>query len=217
MIKAALKNPITLWIKWFLVSRRLMFINRKKHLQIGYMTNLRNVSFGKYNTLYSNISIVNSRLGNYVYVSKGTKISNCSIGNYCSIGPDVKIGLGMHPTNFLSTFPAFFSTGRQCQISFTNKNFFEEVGSNKIGNDAWIGANAIIMDNVQIGDGAIVAAGAVVTKDVLPYSVVGGVPAKVIKFRFSEKTTKKLLDQKWWEKDMVWLRKNIENFQGPLV
>lgn len=216
MIKIIFKNPVTLWIKWFLVSRRLMFINRRKHLHIGYMTNLSNVKFGVYNTFYADINIGNSEIGNYVYIASGTKISNTKIGSFCSIGPDVKIGLGMHPINFISTFPAFFSTRKQCQISFTDKNSFEEIGSNKIGNDVWIGANAIIMDNVQIGDGAIIAAGAVVTKDIMPYSIVGGVPAKLIKYRFSEGKIKNLLDQKWWEKDTDWLKTNIADFQKKI-
>lgn len=74
-----------------------------------------------------------------------------------------------------------------------------------IGSDVWIGARAAILEGVTIGDGAVVAAGAVATKDVPPYAIVGGVPAKIIKYRFDEETIKKLLELKWWDKDMDWI------------
>ena len=216
MIKAILKNPITLWIRWFLVTRKLLVINRKKHLQIGYMTNLNKVSFGFYNTFYEYITIGNTTIGDFVYVASNTNISNCTIGKFCSIGSNVKIGLGIHPTNYLSTFPAFFSTRKQCQITFSDKTYIDELGSNKIGNDVWIGDNVIILSNLKIGDGAIVAAGSVVTKDVAPYSIVGGVPSKHIKFRFSETKIQEILGLRWWDRDMKWLKENHSYFIKPL-
>ena len=82
-----------------------------------------------------------------------------------------------------------------------------------IGNDVWIGLNATILDGVTIGDGAIVAAGAVVTKDVPPYAVVGGVPAKIIKYRFTESQIDFLLKFRWWEKDRKWIQQNYKRFQ----
>lgn len=81
-----------------------------------------------------------------------------------------------------------------------------------IGNDVWIGANAIILQGVTIGDGAIIAAGAVVTKDVPPYAIVGGVPAKVIKYRFSDEVILKLLQIKWWDKPEEWIIQKLEKF-----
>jgi len=76
----------------------------------------------------------------------------------------------MHPVHFISTFPAFFSTRKQCQIVFADKNYLEEVGSIRIGNDVWIGSTVIILENIKIGDGAIIRAGALVTKDIEPYT-----------------------------------------------
>ncbi len=179
------------------------------------MTQLHNVNLGEYNTFYNSISVSNSIIGDYVYVADRTKIINSSIGKFCSIGPDVKIGLGMHPTNFLSTFPGFFSTSRQCQISFTDKGCFQEVGKNKIGNDVWIGANAIILDNISIGDGAVIGAGAVVTKDVESYSIVGGIPARLIKKRFTDDQIQKLLKLQWWNSDIEWIKQNAVLFNKP--
>jgi len=172
------------------------------------MACLLNVKFGIYNTFYSNCYISNSFIGDFVYVGERTQIRNTTIGKFCSIASDVKIGLGMHPTNFISTFPAFFSTKKQCQFTFAIKNHFEEMGSAKIGNDVWIGVNAIIMDNVTIEDGAIIAAGSVVTKDVEPYAIVGGCPARLIRKRFSDDKIEKLLKLKWWNKEYSWLKEN---------
>lgn len=214
-MKALFKNPITLWIKWYIQSRKILNRNKGKNLVIGYMSNVSNVVFGRYNTIHNHVNLGNVIFGNYVYVSDGTKITNASIGNFCSIGPNVKIGAGMHPTNFISTFPAFFSIRKQCQITFVEKNYFEEIGKVQIGNDVWIGQNVTIMDNVIIGDGAIVGAGAVVTKDVNPYNIVGGVPAKLIKKRFLDEEIGQLLSSKWWEKDDLWLKENHALFYKP--
>jgi acetyltransferase-like isoleucine patch superfamily enzyme len=189
--------------------------NKSKHIRIGYNTIIVNSKIGLYNTFYDNIEIVDCDIDDFVYISYGSKIANTKIGKFCSIGPDCKIGLGKHPTNFVSTFPAFFSTRKQCQVAFVNKNYFEEIQKIIIGNDVWIGANAIIMDGVNIEDGAIIAAGAIVTKDVQPYSIVAGIPAKEIRKRFSNEDVNKLLKIKWWERDLKWLKENADSFNDP--
>lgn len=121
----------------------------------------------------------------------------------------------MHPTNYISTFPAFFSTAKQSQIFFCEKNLFEEHKDIHIGNDVWIGTDVIILDGVSIGDGAIIAAGAVVTKDVAPYTIMGGVPAHFIKKRFKDTEIEILLKYKWWDKDINWIKENSHLFTEP--
>jgi acetyltransferase-like isoleucine patch superfamily enzyme len=107
----------------------------------------------------------------------------------------------------VSTHPAFFSRHhKSSSLSFAVDKSFEEKLNTTIGNDVWIGANAVVVDGVTIGDGAIIAAGAVVTKDVPPYTIVGGVPAKIIRKRFSEAEINFLLDLRWWEKSDAWLQ-----------
>jgi acetyltransferase-like isoleucine patch superfamily enzyme len=170
------------------------------------MSTIKNVNFGNYNTIYDYAYLENCSIGNYVYIADRTRIGNAEIGNFCSIGPDVRIGLGIHPTNFMSTFPAFYSIGKQCQITFVEKNHFIENGNIVIGNDVWIGYNATILDNITIGDGAIIGAGALVTKDVAPFSIVGGVPARLIKKRFEQEQIEKLLKLKWWNKNEEWIK-----------
>jgi len=115
--------------------------------------------------------------------------------------------LSEHPTDIVSTSPKIYR-------NIKSQDIRDVYSSPIIGNDVWIGANAIILQGVTIGDGAIVAAGAVVTKDVPPYAIVGGVPAKVIKYRFPDSTIVKLLEIKWWDKPEEWILENVEKFSN---
>ncbi|MBR0560555.1 CatB-related O-acetyltransferase [Neokomagataea anthophila] len=119
------------------------------------------------------------------------------IGRFCSIGPEVLIILGNHRVDAVTTYP--FKTLKQFWPEAENATDDHATkGRVTIGHDVWIGARAVIMSGVNIGSGAIVAAGAIVTRDVPPYSIVGGNPAKVIRYRFSEDMIKKLLGIEWW-------------------
>ena len=166
-------------------------------------------------------------LGSYI----GPECSiDASIGRFCSIAANVKTVNGFHPSNrFVSTHPAFFSTVKQAKFTFVEEKLFQELKyadeqchAVTIGNDVWIGENAVIFGGVHIGDGAIIAACAVVTKDVQPYAIVGGVPAKLIRMRFNEETVDKLLAFKWWDKPLQWIEENssyfrdIEDFIGKI-
>ena len=133
------------------------------------------------------------------------------IGKFCMIATDVKFIMNgaNHLTNALTTYP-FAIFGNGWDKAMDNKSYPRK-GNINIGNDVWIGYNATIMAGVTIGDGAIIATNSTVIKDVEPYSVVGGNPAKEIKKRFSEETISKLLELKWWNWDIERITKNIQN------
>lgn len=138
------------------------------------------------------------QLGDYSYISKNSNVKNCIIGKFCSIGPNFCCGLGLHPTNGISTSPMFYSTARQNGVTLSKENKVEESKQTKIGNDVFIGANVTVLDGVTIGDGAVVGAGAIVVDDIPPYAIAVGVPAKVVKYRFDEQTIGALLNKQWW-------------------
>ncbi len=143
-------------------------------------------------------------IGPYVFIGKSTKISNCkSIGAFSSISHNVDVGLGAHPLNYVSTSPAFYRKRR----GLVNQNKFDESNqkSVEIGADVLISASAQILNGVTLHTGCVVGAGSFVNKDVPPYAIVAGSPAKVISYRFDQSTIKALLASKWFEKDLDWL------------
>lgn len=147
-----------------------------------------------------------TQVGRNSYIARETQLNEVTIGGFASIGPQTLIGCGEHPSNFVTTAPVFYSTRRQCGTSFSETDRFAERKPVTIGNDVWLGARVFVRDGVTIGDGAIVAAGSIVTKDVPPYAIVGGVPAKLIRMRFSEDEVKRLLALQWWRWDEARLR-----------
>lgn len=159
---------------------------------------LTNVSIGCHSKLYHRCALNSVSIGNYSYIGRNSYVDNTSIGNFCSIGPNFTCGLGIHPINGISTAPCFYSTRRQCGVTFSKEDKIKETEPVIIGNDVFIGANVTILSGITIGDGAVLAAGAVVTKNVPPYAVVGGCPAKLIKYRFDEETRDILQRIKWW-------------------
>ena len=195
---------------------------RKYNLKIGKKAYVNKSNFEGYNLICDNCYINNCQIGLLSYTGNRTELSHTKVGRYCSIGPGVKIVAGNHPTrDFVSTYPAFYSKQKFVGIGFSDKQIFEEYSYAdeqrrywvEIGNDVWIGAGATIINGCKIGDGAIVAAGAVVAKDVPPYTIVGGVPAKPIRTRFSEEQIEFLLEFKWWNRDISWLKENVDHFR----
>lgn len=129
-------------------------------------------------------------IGDESYVNRNSSLENCEIGKYCSISEGVFISTWEHNYKAVSTHP------------FAESEEFRKRKRDKviIGNDVWIGLRAIVMEGVHIGDGAVIGAGAVVTKNVMPYEIVGGIPAKRIKWRTDPETIQFLEEYRWWDK-----------------
>lgn len=150
--------------------------------------------------------IMVKEVGSFTYFGRKSEFySVLSIGRYCSFGQEILTGLGPHPTDWLSTSTFFYRKkmwlGSPEVVEFYDAHQIDFASNPKqitIGNDVWIGSRAIILAGVKIGHGAIIAAGAVVTKDVQPYAIVAGVPANLLRYRFNENTIQKLLDSEWW-------------------
>ncbi|PTP60927.1 hypothetical protein CWO01_14855 [Vibrio splendidus] len=178
----------------------------------------KNSKFEGGSKLYPHASF-KGNLGFGSYVGNRSCISGF-VGRYTSIGIDVKVIQGTHPytTPFATTCPIFYSLRKQCGLTYTNIQRFDEMlsldscndFSIRVGNDCWIGERAMIIGGAEIGDGAVVLAGAVVTKNVPPYAIVGGVPAKILKYRFSKETIDFLLEFKWWDRNSIWLKENVD-------
>ncbi len=163
--------------------------------------------------------IDNCQMGYASYIAAYTKMDKAIIGKYTSIGPGVRIIKGQHPTHkFVSSHPAFYSINHVIGLSFVDNQLFEEFRyvrdkvSIEVGNDVWIGTGVSIMEGVTIADGTVVAAGAMVVKDTEPYSIVGGVPAKVLSYRFEQDKIDFLLDLKWWNKKAEWIKEHAQYF-----
>ena len=199
--------------------KRLIFKARDVRIDAGAEFNPES-KFGKNIWIHSKTNVKDSLVGNYTYIQDHSRLERCIIGSFCSIGDNVKVLSATHPTkDFVSTNPVFFSTAGQCLKSFVQEIAFDEYKlidgyGAVIGNDVWIGSNAIILGGVTIGDGSIIAAGAVVTKDVPPYAIVGGVPAKVIRYRFAEEQIAELLADPWWNKPEDWLISHARDFSS---
>lgn len=192
----------------------------RKICKFGYTTNISIKSTFEGMSQIHPYTSFHGHLGYGSYIGSNSFLSS-NIGRFTSIGPYVRCNWGQHPYNepFVTTSPCFFSLNpskEQCGSTFATQQLFEEIRfynkqnrtAIEIGSDCWIGEGAFLVGGIQIADGAVVLAHAVVTKDVPPYAIVGGVPAKVIGYRFDEETIKFLLTIKWWNNSPEWFKKN---------
>lgn len=172
------------------------FINRLRG------TAIKNSSIDKTSHIDTGCNILEVNMDKYSYCSHDSQIVCCDIGAFCSISDHVYIGGAEHSTSWLSTSALFYKNKSYGWPKKCFSNFdLPATKRTSIGNDVWIGHGAIIKAGVSIGDGSVIGAGAVVTKDVPPYAIVGGCPARVIRYRFDSDLIKQLLDTQWWSLD----------------
>lgn len=177
---------------------------------------ISNSSLGEYAVLFKNVFIYKSKIGAHTYIQEDSKVYNSDIGPFCSIASSVVIGLVGHPTHLISTHPAFYDNTQPLPYFMVEELKYQApVEKTIVGADVWIGHGAFLKSGITVGTGSIIAAGAVVTGDVAPYSIVGGIPAKEIKKRFDEKLCNDLLESRWWEQPKEKLKNFSAYFNDP--
>lgn len=182
------------------------FVRIAKGVQIGFHSTFEGANVLDEGTLFSGYMGYGTGIGKYAHIEG-------NVGRFTSIAPYTQTNLGMHPISppFATTCPMFYSLRNQLGTTFAKKQMFDEIRQPlTIGNDCWIGQRAFIVGGVTIGDGAVVLAQSVVTKDVPPYAIVGGSPARIIKYRYDEDTISFLLNIKWWNNSIEWFKNNWE-------
>lgn len=180
----------------------------------------KNSKIQGFNLFNNNVNIVDCQIGLGSYVGNNVNLFSVHVGKFCSLGSRIYIGFGQHPINQITTHPSFYSLKCQSGFTFVKEDKSEDFNYsngflNIIEDNVWVGSNVIVLPGVRICEGAIVGAGSVVVKDVPPYSIIAGNPARIIKFRFSEQEIENILLRKMWSSnDIKYYQNNISEYYG---
>lgn len=177
---------------------KIKYLLSKALKKILRPSSIRDCNIDKTARICSEGNIIKCNIDRYSYIGDRCTVVNTDIGSFCSIADGCQIGNASHPIDWVSTSPVFYS-GKNIMKKNYSKHEFDVFKKTVIENDVWIGSNTLIKSGVKIGNGAVIGMGSVVTKNVPPYEIWAGNPAKYIRRRFDNEISEKLLEIKWWE------------------
>lgn len=192
----------------------LVGANPTCHINHGVVVDEK-TRLSRFNVLFDGVVLIDTTVGDHTYFQKNSTVMVCDIGKYCSIAMQAFIGLPQHEIDTVSSHPVFYLRDTPLARKYCKSNRSKPDRRTAVGHDVWIGHGALLMSGVRVGTGAIVGAGSVVTRDVPDYAIVGGAPAKIIRYRFDELLREQLLESKWWEMSDEWLEAHVDLFSRP--
>jgi phosphonate metabolism protein (transferase hexapeptide repeat family) len=177
---------------------------------------VKNSTLGKYTEVGAGCAVSNSTLGDYSYCVENTQIAYATIGKFANIAAHVRIYASRHPIELASLHHFTYRSSWYFEDAEDNRDFFDWRAEHAItiGHDTWIGHGAVIMPGVTVGNGAIVGSNAVVTRDVPPYAIAVGVPAKIIRSRFDARMAERMENLAWWDWPHDKLRETLADFRA---
>lgn len=177
---------------------------------------VRNSTLGRYTELGEGVLMLNSEMGDYSYAVRYADMANASIGKFCNIASFVRIGATDHPMDRASQHHFLYRSNDYWDDAAPDEAFFAHRASRRatVGHDTWLGHGSMVMPEVTVGHGAVVAAKAVVTRDVPPYALVAGVPARFVRWRHPPALAERLMALAWWDWDHDRLRATLDDFRA---
>lgn len=191
----------------------LKFYISKLFKKIFLMSSVNRCSVHKTAKIGDGCTVSNTVIGKYSYIGDNTNISAVKVGSFTSISSYCGIGGGGHPLDWVSTSPVFNRHRSILRVNFS-QNEYNPYKETIIGNDVWIGTHCLVKSGVTIADGAVIGMGSVVTKDVGPYEIWAGNPAKLIRKRFDDETIDVIIKSEWWNWEDEKIKKYADSFNS---
>jgi len=210
-------------LNYIFKKRILKDIHGNKSVIVLRGSSIHSSLFEGNNLIYNKSHLSKCYFGRGTYLNSFSSLNNTKLGAFSSLSSNIKIIGSNHPHDKVSTFPGFYSVNHKDLVTFVEISSFNEypkrnnssIYFTNIGNDVLIYSNVLIVEGISIGDGAIILPGSLVNKNVEPYSIVGGVPAKHLKYRFSKEIIDVLISFQWWNKSNDWILENSKYFDDP--